>query len=195
MSSILFWSILIVNLLLLYVLFDTRFLMYIQYFGNHKSPYGCFFFEVNNHFFQKMISMKPLTIGISYDTKIIFLVFCYQKNLFSFTCFWGTLAWKSNLNHWLRKLIKLNKSSIKELLLCKRIIVTNLRFYLSYCDFSNSGKDFWTGYSNYFNKEYLDSSGNKINIKVSKCCKNIFHVKKLVDIKVVSVHEKGGKIF
>ena len=29
--------------------------------------------------------MKPLIIGLSYDMKTIFLVFRYQKHLFSFT--------------------------------------------------------------------------------------------------------------
>ena len=41
--------------LLLYFLFGTRFLGNIQYFGNHTSPYSCFFFEINNHFLQQMM--------------------------------------------------------------------------------------------------------------------------------------------
>ena len=82
--------------LLLYSLFDTRLLVNIQYFGNHTSPYSCFFFEVNNHFFMKnFISMKPLIIGLSYDMKTIFLVFRYQKHLFSFT-FLGHIGMEMN---------------------------------------------------------------------------------------------------
>ena len=42
--------------------------------------------------------------------------------------------------------------------------------------FSNSEKDFQTGYSNYLKEAYLDSSGNRIHIKVSKYFKNTFHL-------------------
>ena len=38
--------------------------------------------------------MKPLIIGLSYDIKTIFLVFCYQKHLTSLTFLGGTLEWK-----------------------------------------------------------------------------------------------------
>ena len=38
--------------------------------------------------------MKPLIIGLSYDMKTIFLVFCYQKHRFSFTLIWDILKWK-----------------------------------------------------------------------------------------------------
>ena len=43
--------------------------------------------------------------------------------------------------------------------------------------FSNSAKDFGTGYSNYLKEACLDTSGNNIHIKVSKCFKNTFYVK------------------
>ena len=83
--------------LLLYFLFGTRFLVNIQYFGNHTSPYSCFFFGVNNHFFiGNDTSMKPLITGLSYDMKAIVLVFCYQKHLFSFHFFLGHIGMKMN---------------------------------------------------------------------------------------------------
>ena len=37
--------------------------------------------------------------------------------------------------------------------------------------------DFRTGSSNYSQETYLDRSGDNIHIKLSKCFKNIFHVK------------------
>ena len=40
--------------------------------------------------------MKPLTIGISYNMKIIFLVFCYQNYLPFFHLFLGHIGPKTN---------------------------------------------------------------------------------------------------
>ena len=53
-----------------------------------------------------------------------------------------------------------------------------------------------TGYSNYLKEAYLDSSGNNIHIRVSKCFKNIFYKKDVGFLckKVVSVDGKMRKV-
>ena len=84
--------------LLLYFLFETRFLVNMQYFGNHRI--------VTSFLKSIIIFCRKWYIN---DMKTIFLVFCYKKYLFLFYFFWDTLKLK-----WIN--IKLN---INKLLLCK----------------------------------------------------------------------------